>query len=238
MSASKIGVFFDLDGTLLPKPSLEWRFLGHLLACDEIRSAAVLRWLGNWAKTLLRNPRAAVDENKSYLAGLRESLERDWANSLEPGSPQMFSEGLARISWHITQQHQVFFVSGTLVPLACAIARSLQGHVEVIASQLEVCGGCWTGLLSGEHMSGKAKCRAVRELAEQRGLRLELSYAYGDQIADLPMLEAVGHPSAVNPAASLRRIARKRGWPVFNWMALPAVTHEECGQRPAAPEAR
>ena len=135
MSASKIGVFFDLDGTLLPKPSLEWRFLGHLLACDEIRSAAVLRWLGNWAKTLLRNPRAAVDENKSYLAGLRESLERDWANSLEPGSPQMFSEGLARISWHITQQHQVFFVSGTLVPLACAIARSLQGHVEVIASR-------------------------------------------------------------------------------------------------------
>ena len=238
MSANKIGAFFDLDGTLLPKPSLEWRFLGHLLGRDEITSAAALRWLGNWAKTLLGNPSAAVDGNKSYLAGLRESLALDWANSLGPESPQMFSEGLARLSWHITQQHRVFFVSGTLGFLARAIARSLPGHIEVIATELGVCGGYWTGRLAGEHMSGKAKCLAVRALAEQRGLRLERSYAYGDQIADLPMLEAVGHPSAVNPAARLRRIARKRGWPLFNWRVLPAVAREECGQWPAAREAR
>jgi HAD superfamily hydrolase (TIGR01490 family) len=238
MSASKIGAFFDLDGTLLPKPSLEWRFLGHLLARNKITSAAVLRWLGNWAKTVLRNLHAAVDGNKSYLAGLRESLARDWANSLKPGSPQMFSEGLARIAWHITQQHQVFFVSGTLGFLARAIARSLPGHIEVIATELEVRGGYWTGRLAGEHMSGNAKSRAVRTLAQQRGLRLELSYAYGDQITDLPMLEAVGHPFAVNPAERLRRIARKRGWPVCDWKALPAVTHEECGQWPATREAR
>jgi HAD superfamily hydrolase (TIGR01490 family) len=238
MSASKIGAFFDLDGTLLPKPSLEWRFLGHLLARDQITSAAVLRWLGNWAKAVLRNPRAAVDENKSYLAGLPESLALDRANSLEPGSPQMFSEGLARLSCHITQQHQVFFVSGTLAPLARGIARSLPGHIEVIATELEVCGGYWTGRLSGAHMSGKAKCLAVRALAEQRGLRLERSYAYGDQIADLPMLEAVGHPFAVNPAARLRRIARKRGWEVCNWTALPTAAREECGQWSSAREAR
>jgi HAD superfamily hydrolase (TIGR01490 family) len=238
MSASKIGAFFDLDGTLLPKPSLEWRFLGHLLSRDEITSAAVLRWLGNWAKTLLRNPHAAADENKSYLCGLSESLTRDWANSLEAGSPQMFSEGLARVSWHITQQHQVFFVSGTLAPLARAVARGLPAHIEVIATELGVCRGYWTGRLAGEHMSGNAKCLAARALAEQRDLRLEQSYAYGDQIADLPMLGAVGHPFAVNPAARLRRIARKRGWPVCDWKALPAVTHGECGQWPATREAR
>lgn len=238
MIANKISAFFDLDGTLLPKPSLEWRFLGHLLARDVITSVAALRWLGNWAKTVLRNPHAAVDGNKSYLAGLSESLARDWANSLEPGSPQMFSEGLALLSWHITQQHQVFFVSGTLGFLARVIARGLPGHIEVIATELEVCDGYWTGRLAGEHMSGKAKCRAVRALAEQRGLRLELSYAYGDQIADLPMLEAVGHPLAVNPAARLRRIARKRGWPVFNWRVLAAADREEYGQWSSASEAR
>jgi putative phosphoserine phosphatase/1-acylglycerol-3-phosphate O-acyltransferase len=238
MSADKIGAFFDLDGTLLPKPSLEWRFLGHLLARDEITSAAVIRWLGNWAKTLLRNPRAAVDGNKSYLGGLRESLASDWANSLGPGSPQMFSEGLARLSWHIAQQHQLFFVSGTLGFLARAIARNLPGHIGVIATELEVCGGYWTGRLAGEHMSGKAKCGAVRALADRGGLRLDLSYAYGDQIADLPMLEAVGHPFAVNPAARLWGIARKRGWPVFNWRALPAAVHQERGQWPAARESR
>lgn len=238
MIANKISAFFDLDGTLLPKPSLEWRFLGHLLARDVITSVAALRWLGNWAKTVLRNPHAAVDGNKSYLAGLSESLARDWANSLEPGSPQMFSEGLALLSWHITQQHQVFFVSGTLGFLARVIARGLPGHIEVIATELEVCDGYWTGRIAGEHMSGKAKCRAVHSLAEQRGLRLELSYAYGDQIADLSMLEAVGHPSAVNPAARLRRIARKGGWRVCDWKALPAATHEECGRWSSAREAR
>jgi HAD superfamily hydrolase (TIGR01490 family) len=238
MSTNKIGAFFDLDGTLLPKPSLEWRFLGHLLALDEITSAAVLRWLGNSAKAVLRDPRVAVDGNKSYLAGLRESLASDWENSLEPGSPQMFSEGLARLSWHITQQHKVFFVSGTLGFLARAIARSLPQHIEVIATELGVCGGYWTGRLAGEHMSGKAKCLAVRALAEQRGLRLDLSYAYGDQIADLPMLEAVGYPFAVNPAARLRRMAGKRGWPLFNWRLLPAAAHEECGQWSSAREAR
>jgi HAD superfamily hydrolase (TIGR01490 family) len=238
MSANKIGAFFDLDGTLMPKPSLEWRFLSHLLERDEITSAAVLRWLGNWAGTVLREPRAAVDGNKSYLAGLRESLASDWANSLEPGSMPMFSEGLARIEWHVTQQYQVFFVSGTLAPLACAIARSLPGHIEVIASELEVCRGYWTGRLAGEHMSGKAKWRAVHALAEKHGLRLDLSYAYGDQIADLPMLEAVGHPFVVNPGARLRRVARKRGWPICHWTVAPLAVRDEGAQLLAVKEAR
>jgi HAD superfamily hydrolase (TIGR01490 family) len=238
MSASKIGAFFDLDGTLLAKPSLEWRFFCHLLARDEIKSAAVLRWLGNWAKKLLQNPRAAVDGNRWYLTGLRESLASDWVNSLEPGSCPMSPEGLARISWHITQQHQVFLVSGTLAPLARTIARNLPGNIEVVATELEVCDGHWTGRLAGGHMSGKAKCRALRALAEQRGLRLELGYAYGNQIADLPMLESVGHPFAVNPAARLRRVARKRGWPICSWTAPPVAVRDEGAQLLAVKEAR
>jgi HAD superfamily hydrolase (TIGR01490 family) len=238
MSPSKIGAFFDLDGTLLPKPSLEWRFLRHLLARDGITSAAALGWLGNWARTLLRNPRSAIDGNKFYLAGLRESLASDWANSLQLESFPMFSRGIARISWHITQRHHVFFVSGTLAPLACAIARNLPGHIEVIATELEVCGGYWTGLLAGEHMSGTAKREALRSLAVRRGLRLEMSYAYGDQIADLPMLEAVGHPFAVNPAMRLRRIARERGWPICNWTAPPLAVRDRTAQLLAMKEAR
>ncbi|MGA6961913.1 MAG: hypothetical protein WBY38_21055, partial [Candidatus Acidiferrales bacterium] len=55
-----IAAFFDLDGTLLPPPSLEWRFIGYLLERDEIASAHVARWLGYFAKTILRDPHSAI----------------------------------------------------------------------------------------------------------------------------------------------------------------------------------
>ena len=69
-----IAAFFDLDGTLLPPPSLEWRFIGYLLERDEIASAHVARWLGYFAKTILRDPHSAIAANKFYLAGIRTSL--------------------------------------------------------------------------------------------------------------------------------------------------------------------
>ena len=55
----------------------------------------------------------------------------------------------------------------------------------------------------------------MRELAEAAGYDLADCYAYSDSITDLPMLEAVGHPAAVNPDRALRRAARERGWPVL-----------------------
>jgi len=54
----------------------------------------------------------------------------------------------------------------------------------------------------------------VRSLAERRGIDLGGSYAYTDSIADLPMLEAVGHPVAVNPDKELRKQAEERGWDI------------------------
>lgn len=239
MSApSQVGVFFDLDGTLLPAPSLEWRFIGHLLARDEITTASALRWLRHWAKTFLRNPHAAPEGNKQYLAGLRESLVRDWEELLTPESTQLFLEGLKRISWHIGEQHRVFLVSGTLAPLARTIARSLPGDIGVVASELEVCAGCWTGRLASEHISGKAKARALRALCAEHGLRPDQSYAYGDGINDLPMLESVGHPAAVNPTTKLRRIARRRGWPVHSWTTLHSAADCDPAQWLAPKEAR
>ena len=56
---------------------------------------------------------------------------------------------------------------------------------------------------------------AIAELAASQGYDLERSYAYSDSITDLPMLEAVGHPYAVNPDRGLRREAANRGWPVL-----------------------
>ena len=66
----------------------------------------------------------------------------------------------------------------------------------------------------GAHGAGKAA--AVRELAEREGIDLAASTAYSDSHTDLPFLEAVGHPVAVNPDRALRRVARERGWPILS----------------------
>jgi HAD superfamily hydrolase (TIGR01490 family) len=227
----QIGAFFDLDGTLLPAPSLEWRFLAYLLAHNKISLANIARWVAQCARNLLRDPNAAIYGNKEYLAGLRESLASGWASSLLPGSLQFFAGGRHRICWHFARQHQIYFVSGTLDPLARPVAstvdrtmaRQVPSHIEVFATRLEVCDARWTGALAGKHLSGEAKARKIRVIAAERGLNLARCFAYGNAMADLPMLSAVGFPSAVNPSSRLERVARLRGWQIWNWKELAAL---------------
>lgn len=216
-SAEKIGAFFDLDGTLIAPPSLEWRFIGFLLARDTLGTVDVARWLGHFAKKILPDPRGATLGNKRYLAGLRESLAEEWERWLAGNAPPFYPEAIRRMTWHWSQGHRVFLVSGTLDFLAWSVAVRLAGPVEVRATRLEASAGRWTGRLAGEHMSGEAKARAVRDLAARFGLSLWDSYAYGNAISDLPMLDSVGRRVAVNPPARLARIARSEGWSACNW---------------------
>jgi len=227
--AETVGAFFDLDGTLLPAPSLEWRFIGYLLARDEITTAQVGGWLAEFGKKFWHDLRGATLGNKRYLAGTGEELVSDWEKSFAPAFfgenfLPFFEEGLQRIAWHHAQDHRVLLVSGTLAPLARVVARSLAAYVpadiEVSASELEVSADSsrvWSGRIAGEHMSGGAKLRAVRKLAARYGLDLARGYAYGDSSGDLQMLEAVGNAVVVNPTWQLARTARKRGWQTCDW---------------------
>ncbi|MGB0035536.1 MAG: haloacid dehalogenase-like hydrolase [Candidatus Acidiferrales bacterium] len=233
---------------MLPSPSLEWRFIGYLLARDEIRSASVGRWLAHAAKTILRDPRAAVGGNKLYLSGLRESLVRDWEDSLvadlkssaasATGPLPLFAEGIERIAWHLAQHHRVVFVSGTLAPLTRVVANRFCGMAEVQATELEVCDGFWTGWLAGEHLIGAAKSHIIGALANKYDLDLARSYAYGDTAADLPMLEGVGHPVAINPTIPLWCVARKSRWQSYEWKELKYAPESVHGRLLAARETR
>lgn len=233
----KIGAFFDLDGTLVAPPSLEWRFIGYLVARDELGTPDIARWLAHFAKNILPDPRGATLGNKRYLAGLRESLAADWERSLPAGSPQLYPAAIKRMAWHSNQGHRVFLVSGTLECLARAVARRLPGPVEVCATQLEISGDRWTGRIAGLHMSGEEKARAVGTLAARFGLSLWDSYAYGNSTSDLPMLDTVGRRVAVNPPARLLRIARSEGWPACDWRGSAATPPVHRGQPLAAREA-
>jgi HAD superfamily hydrolase (TIGR01490 family) len=229
MSSENVGAFFDLDGTQLPAPSLEWRFIGYLLERDEIFSGHVGRWLARFAGGFWHDMHGATEGNKRYLCGISETLVDQWEQSLarkffRGDALVFFDEALQRIVWHRAQGHRLFLVSGTLAPLARVVARRLAGlvsaEIEVCATELAVkpgAGRIWNGRIRGEHMSRGAKLRAVRTIAERYGLDLARSYAYGDSAGDLQMLEGVGHGIAVNPTRRMARVARKRGWQTYVW---------------------
>lgn len=80
------------------------------------------------------------------------------------------------------------------------------------------------------------KARAVEELAGAQGYDLSASYAYRDSATDLPMLEIIGHPVAVNPDRALRRVALHRGWPMLAFERPVSLRSRWTGLRtPPAP---
>jgi len=227
-----IGAFFDLDGTVIGPPSLEFRLAGHLARRGELRGAAVFSWLKIFFKEGLRalvtGSRAsgrfkALDENKFYLTGVREQAAAEWA--VEAAAIEIYPDAITRVAWHGEQGHTVFFVSGTLAPLARAVAKQLGQHMEigVAATEMESVAGRWTGRIEGAAVCGPAKAQAVRKLAECNELDLTRSYAYGDSLSDQWMLATVGNGTVVNPGPRLMWLARRRGWRIVRWPHSPAV---------------
>ena len=161
----KIGAFFDLDGTLLAPPSLEWRFIGYLLERDEIRTKTWRDWVaavGEGSAEWLGE--CGVFANKHYLAGIHESFvggvgEHDYAWNRF----RWFAEGIDHVRRHLERGHRVMLVTGTLAPLARAITGHLPRGVEVRATNLEVRDECFTGKISGQHVGFEEKARVMHE---------------------------------------------------------------------------
>jgi len=99
------------------------------------------------------------------------------------------------------------FCFGALAPLAD----------ELVCAKLAEIDGVFTGDLAQPPLVGEARASWLNDYARATGADLSVSYAYADSLTDLPMLEAVGHPVAVNPEVPLHRLARSRRWPVEIW---------------------
>jgi HAD superfamily hydrolase (TIGR01490 family) len=95
-------------------------------------------------------------------------------------------------------------------PLASAIGMT--GGIGTV-SEVDV-DGVYTGKLAGPFVYGPGKVTAIQEIADVQGYDLALSFAYSDSASDRPMLEAVGHPVAVNPDSALAGVAHDHGWPI------------------------
>ena len=90
----------------------------------------------------------------------------------------------------------------------------LSGALGTVAESVD---GVYTGRLVGEPLHGPAKADAIRALAEHEGLDLSRCYAYSDSSNDIPMLQLVGKPCAINPDARLRAHAKAHGWRIRDY---------------------
>jgi phosphoserine phosphatase len=127
----------------------------------------------------------------------------------------VYREPLDLVAKHRERGEPVYVVSATLQEIIEPLAEEL-GFDGAVGSLCEVVDGRYTGrTLRSCHGEGKAE--AVRDLATAEDIDLARSTAYSDSHTDLPFLEAVGRPVAVNPDRELLRIARERGWPILTF---------------------
>jgi HAD superfamily hydrolase (TIGR01490 family) len=129
--------------------------------------------------------------------------------------PLIYSEAAALIDEHHAAGRDVVIVSSSGVEVVEPIGKLL-GADRVIATRLAVEHGHFTGQID-YYAYGPAKAVAIVELAASAGYDLTQSYGYSDSATDLPMLEVVGRPCAVNPDRALRKAAIERGWPVLDF---------------------
>ena len=129
--------------------------------------------------------------------------------------PAIYDEAVALIEEHRASGRDVVIISSSGTEGVEPIGERLGVDIAV-GSQLGIEDGRYTGEILF-YAYGEGKAQAMRELAAERGYDLTSSYAYTDSITDLPMLNLVGHPTAVNPDADLRRIAAERDWPVLDF---------------------
>ena len=131
-----------------------------------------------------------------------------------------FPAGFRRVRQHRALGHRTVLITGALDIVVEQNLRPLFDEI-ICARMAPAADGTWTGELTHAPPTGEARAMLMQEYAEAEGLRLEEAVAYADSASDLPMLEAVGFPVAVNPETRLSAIARKRGWLVEHWAKAP-----------------
>jgi len=177
---------------------------------------------------------------RDYLAALCKGWRVDQVRQIvnetlhELINPYVYAEAAALILQHQQEGRDVVLVSSSGEEMVRPIGELL-GITDIIATRMQVEDGRYTGVVEF-YAAGPNKATAVRELAAERGYDLAESYAYSDSISDAPLLETVGHPTAVNPDRALRRIATVRGWPTLAFRH-PVPLSRRLRERPAVPVA-
>jgi HAD superfamily hydrolase (TIGR01490 family) len=220
--------FFDLDRTLISRSSslsLAPMFHRRGLVRRRDRTKALFAQLvfvryGAGTSRVGQTAESAM----AFLKGLPvEEMRVIVAEAVDSAfKPHVYRDALDLVARHRERGEKSYIVSAALQEIVDALVTEL-GLDGGLGSAAEVEDGTYTGRLE-RRLDGRAKAEALAVLAREDGIDLAESTAYSDSSSDVPFLEAVGYPVAVNPDRRLRGIAAERGWRVlrFSDKAFPA----------------
>jgi HAD superfamily hydrolase (TIGR01490 family) len=213
---------FDVEGTIVESNVVEaylWLRLGETSGAARAREVAAVaakvpallnaerRDRGEFLRKFYRQYEGAIAEDVRALAA---------ATLPDLFLRRLSAAAVRRIRKHRDAGHTIVFITGALD----FIIQPIEGLADiVVTARLREREGRFIGDMERPPLVGEARASWLRDYARDHGADLEASYAYADSMSDLPLLEAVGNPVAVNPDVALARIARKQRWPVEEWSA-------------------
>ncbi|PRX50556.1 HAD superfamily hydrolase (TIGR01490 family) [Prauserella shujinwangii] len=216
-----VAAFFDLDKTIIASSSA-LAFSKPFLRQGLINRRAALK--SAYAQLMFSLAGADADKTERLRAEISrlctgwnvEQVRSIVAETLhDVVAPLVYAEAADLIERHKAEGHDVVLLSATGEELVTPIAEML-GVTGSVATRMEIADGRYTGNIDF-YCYGEHKAAAAKRLAAECGYDLAASHAYTDSSTDVPLLEVVGHPHAVNPDRALRRLAVERGWPVHTF---------------------
>ena len=221
MTSRRAAAFFDLDRTLISGSSVyafgyvAWRnkMVPTRDLLSDARRAIEFRLFGDTADK-------ASGVRDRILDAIKGRTVEELAALGDEIIPRLLedvrNESQGFIDLHHDAGRATYLVTASPIEIVDRLAKEL-GLTGAIATVAETIDGRYTGKLSEPFCYGPGKAENIAKLAAELNYDLELSYGYSDSVSDLPMLELVGHPVAVNPDRELESVARARGWPIVEF---------------------
>ncbi len=218
----RIAAFFDLDKTIIATSSV-FAFNKSFLDEGMLSRRSVIDLAYTQLAFSLSD---ADDEQMNKVRQAMATATKGWEPATverivtegltETVSPTVYVEAQELLAEHRALGHDLVIVSASGEELIAPIARMLGADHYAGTRMSRDADGRYGGEIEF-YCQGPGKAVAIRAFAERYGYDLDSCYAYSDSSTDLPMLEEVGHPTAVNPDRVLRREALERGWPILTF---------------------
>jgi HAD superfamily hydrolase (TIGR01490 family) len=210
---------FDVDGTLVPRASMEREFIRYLMAIRLLPFQNVVLYLRTWVLDIVRcGWEEATRVNKSYLHGLRASDVDAYAEACfrERIVPGIVHAGSERVDALRHDGFKIMIVSGAPSFLVHRLDRIFHPDFTV-ATTLETRDGRFTGNITGLHPFGTRKRAILKNLQVDLDIDFAASVVFANHHSDVHHMRLFGRAVAVNPDARLLRTASKLGWEVTTW---------------------
>jgi HAD superfamily hydrolase (TIGR01490 family) len=197
--------FFDVDNTLLKGSTLF--FLGRGM---YQRGFFTKKDISAFVLANIRYRLTGKENNVVEIEKIGQEIYEEYV------SPAIWQGTVEIAQEHLSKGEEVWLVTATPLDMANLMAKRL-GFTGALGTKAEVENGVYTGKMIGNLLHGSEKALAIKELSVEKNFELKNCYAYSDSHHDIPLLEAVGNPRAINPDPLLEIRAYRDNWPVYDF---------------------